>query len=524
MSNPHIKILHLEDNPLDAELTGLECTGAWPDCQIKVVDNRAAFTAEISLGYDLILSDFNLANFTGLEALRIARKEIPATPFVFLSGTIGEDEAIAALQAGASDYVIKDRPKRLIPVLRRALNDAKMQREKLATEAQMLRVQRLENIGMLAAGIAHDFNNVLAPIMMGLPLIRSEIEDPRLQRLLTNMESSALRGAGLVRQILGFAHGVTGEPQLVQSKHLLNDLVEMLNQTFPKNIRIERDVPSNLWPLQVNPTQLHQVLLNLFVNARDAMPQGGTLRLAASNKRLEVIEAAAIRGARPGLYLCFEVSDTGTGIPPEVLERMWEPFFTTKGTGQGTGLGLSTVRGIVEDHEGAISVRTNPGKGTTFQIFLPASPGKETANPNTATVLIPRGHGELILVVDDDVSVRDVTAATLTGHGYKVLAASDGTEALALFATRNLEVRAVVTDLDMPGLDGSTLAKVAHALNPSVRILIVSGSSDVEDLQRRTPEFSEFLAKPFTADTLLVTITDLLLNCPKAAPQSSAAA
>jgi signal transduction histidine kinase len=505
-----IKILHLEDNPRDAELIQAECFKEWPDCQIKLVDQRDKFIGEVSGGYDLILSDFNLINFNGLEALQIVREKTPATPFIFLSGTIGEDRAIEALRAGANDYVIKDRPKRLIPAMHRALNDAKLQREKHATEEQMLRVQRLENIGMLAAGIAHDFNNVLAPIMMGLPLLKSETTNERHQRMLTSMESSVQRGAGLVRQILSFAHGVTGETQLVQSKHLINDLVEMLKQTFPKNIRIERDTASDLWPIKVNPTQLHQVLLNLLVNARDAMPQGGTLRMTASNKRLDEVSAAAIRGARAGAFLCVEVSDTGTGIPPNVLERMWEPFFTTKGADRGTGLGLATVRGIVEHHEGTIVVQTKPGQGTTFQIFLPASPGDEAVNSTATAATIPRGHGELILVADDDVSVRDVTAATLVGHGYRVLAASDGTEALALFAPRNLEVRAVVTDLDMPSLDGTALAKVVHALNPSVRVLTVSGSSDLEELRRRTPEFSQFIAKPFTASMLLEKIGEML--------------
>jgi CheY-like chemotaxis protein len=189
---------------------------------------------------------------------------------------------------------------------------------------------------------------------------------------------------------------------------------------------------------------------------------------------------------------------------------MWEPFFTTKGADRGTGLGLATVRGIVEHHEGTIVVQTKPGQGTTFQIFLPASPGDEAVNSTATAATIPRGHGELILVADDDVSVRDVTAATLVGHGYRVLAASDGTEALALFAPRNLEVRAVVTDLDMPSLDGTALAKVVHALNPSVRVLTVSGSSDLEELRRRTPEFSQFIAKPFTASMLLEKIGEML--------------
>jgi CheY-like chemotaxis protein len=206
----------------------------------------------------------------------------------------------------------------------------------------------------------------------------------------------------------------------------------------------------------------------------------------------------------------MEVSDTGTGIPPAILERMWEPFFTTKGAGRGTGLGLATVRGIVEGHQGVITVQTRPGHGTTFQILLPASPGTESALSADAGANIPRGQGELILVVDDDANVRDLTSATLTGHGYRVIAAADGTEALALFAPRNLEVRVVVTDLDMPNLDGSALTRVVRTLNPSVRILTVSGSADVDDPRRRSPQAGTFLAKPFTSRALLSAIGEML--------------
>jgi signal transduction histidine kinase len=505
-----MKILHLEDNARDAALVREVFREEWPDCRVKLVDNRADFLTQLADPHDIILSDFNLVNFNGLEALHLAREKTPDIPFIFLSGTIGEDRALEALRSGASDYVIKDRPKRLIPAMRRALNDAKLQRERRAAEEQMLRVQRLENIGMLAAGIAHDFNNVLAPVLMGIPLLRPRVTGESDQRILTSMESSIQRGAGLVRQILGFAHGVTGEPQLIQPKHLISELMDIIQQTFPKTIRIQGDIGGGLWPLEVNPTQFHQVLLNLCVNARDAMPRGGTLRLHAVNQQLDEVGAAAISGARPGPYLLIEVSDTGTGIPPEVIERMWDPFFTTKGADRGTGLGLATVRGIVNGQGGVITVQTRVGYGTAFQILLPASPGSECVVDAAASAAIPRGQGELILVVDDDASVRDVTGATLTDHGYRVLAAADGTEALALFAPRSLEIRAVITDLDMPNLDGSALIRVVRTLNPAIRILTISGSADVDDPRRRAPQSGKFLAKPFNAKTLLGSIHELL--------------
>jgi two-component system cell cycle sensor histidine kinase/response regulator CckA len=505
-----MKILHLEDNALDAELTRQTFLDEWPDCEVTLVETRSAFIAEFPSAPDLIVSDFNLVNFTGLEALNLARQQLPEVPFIFLSGTIGEDRAIEALRGGANDYVIKDRPKRLIPAARRALEDVKLRRQRQETDEQMRRVQRLENIGMLAAGIAHDFNNILAPVLMGIPLLRTALTSESDERILASIERSAERGAGLVRQILGFGRGVTGEPQLIQPKHLIYEIIEVMARTFPKSIRIESNISSDLWPMKVNPTQLHQVLLNLCVNARDAMPQGGTLRIRASNKPLDQMSASAMAGVQPGPYLLFEVSDTGTGIPPEVVAKMWDPFFTTKEVGKGTGLGLATVKGIIGEHHGNITLQTHPGQGTTFQIILPAEPDNVSVVTDSASAVIPRGRGELILVVDDDANLREVAGATLVGHGYRVLAAADGTEGLALFAPRSLEIRLVLTDLDMPNLDGSAMTKVMRALNPAIRVLTVSGSSDVEEARRRISPNGAFLAKPFTAESLLRNVNDLL--------------
>jgi PAS domain S-box-containing protein len=240
-----------------------------------------------------------------------------------------------------------------------------------ALEEQFLRVQRLESVGLLAAGIAHDLNNMLAPILMGSAMVRQHVKDPADIKLLASMEKSAERGAGLVRQILGFAHGVGGPPQPVQLKHVARDIIAVVEETFPKSITFEYHVPTNLWVINANPTQIHQVLLNLCVNARDAMPRGGTLRLRAENVMLDDRAATALKGAQPGSYLMLEIGDTGTGIPPDALERIWEPFFTTKAAGSGTGLGLSTVRGIVEKHFGFIDLQTTAGHGTTFRVRLP---------------------------------------------------------------------------------------------------------------------------------------------------------
>jgi PAS domain S-box-containing protein len=381
-------------------------------------------------------------------------------------------------------------------------------------EEQFLRAQRMESIGMLAAGIAHDLNNVLAPILMGAPILRDRVSDPGDVKMLTALEKSAERGAGLVRQILGFAHGVSGVPQIVQVKHIIRDLSSVIRETFPKTIRFEEQMTPDLWPIRANATQVHQVLLNLCVNARDAMPKGGTLRLQAENCTLDELAALAIEGARPGAWLMLQVSDTGTGIPPEVLAHIWEPFFTTKEAGKGTGLGLSTVRGIVESHNGFVTLRTEAGRGTTFRVYFPAT---ETADSGASAVsshpFASRGNGELILLVDDEPNVREITSAILSRHGYRVLVAGDGTEAVALFAPRSNEIHLVITDVNMPYLDGAAVANVVRRINPQVKILAISGMDSGRDSPTRSRAFANaFLLKPFKVDVLLATVSKLLAS------------
>jgi PAS domain S-box-containing protein len=751
-----MKILHIEDNPADAELVHALLDDELPGCAITLIASRDALLSQLLENrYDIILSDFSLGPFDGLEALRITQQNAPETPFIFLSGTIGEDRAIEALKAGAEDYVLKDRMKRLVTSIQRALretqerghrrsaeqalhrfasilesspffvgmttvagrvfyvnraglkmvglpenhdpghfsiadfyptdiqarilessipaalregmwvgettllsrdgrripvsqiiiahpasdagepylstvmqdltshkdaerhireqadllnkardaiivtsldglitfwnqgaeritgwtaaetsgcqlveilgtgteeqmdasrravdksdewrgevhmrnkrgdaitielsttmvrDDAGQPKARLSIgtditakkilEDQFLRAQRLESIGMLAAGIAHDLNNVLAPILLAAPMLRERATNPRDISMLETLEKSAERGTGLVRQILGFAHGSSGAHRIVQVKHLLRDITGVITETFPKNVRLEEQVPNNLWPIMANPTQIHQVLLNLCVNARDAMVSGGRIRLRAENCVLDDIAAQAIPGARPGTYLVLQIEDSGTGIAPEVLARMWEPFFTTKEAGKGTGLGLSTVRGIVENHKGFITLKTEAGRGTTFRVYLPAADLSDVNHaPGSDPPFVIRGNGELVLVVDDEVQIRDITAATLAHHGYRVLVAGDGTEAVALFAQRSDEISVVVTDLSMPNLDGAALANVVLHLNPAVKILIVSGlSSGARDPQLQRLN-GGFLAKPFKAEALLQSVHRLL--------------
>ncbi len=384
-------------------------------------------------------------------------------------------------------------------------------------DEQFLRTQRLESIGMLASGIAHDLNNVLAPIILAAPVLREHATDPEDLRIITSLEKSAERGVELVRQILSFAHGSGNPQQLVQMQHLVQEGLGVTNETFPKNIRIVDNIPGNLWPIMADPTQIHQVLLNLCVNARDAMPDGGTLTISAENVLLDDVTSRRIDGGRPGAWTVLQVEDTGCGIPADALSRIWEPFFTTKGEGKGTGLGLSTVKSIVASHNGFITLKTQAGRGTTFRVYLPAADVETIGSViNVAPPKRDRGNGELILVVDDEPQIRDITAAMLSRNGYRVLTACDGAEAVALFATRSAEISVLITDLIMPNLDGAALANIAQHLNPRVKVLAMSGLSSAGRGGKTERFGGSFLFKPFKIQTLLAAVNTLLHPAPVA--------
>jgi CheY-like chemotaxis protein len=287
--------------------------------------------------------------------------------------------------------------------------------------------------------------------------------------------------------------------------------MSVVRESFPKDITLDARLQDNLWPILADPTQVHQVLLNLCVNARDAMRAGGTLTLNAENCLLSEGAARRIEGASAGAWVVLHVADTGTGIPADVLEHIWEPFFTTKGAEGGTGLGLSTVRGIVENHKGFITLSTHAGRGTTFRVHLPAAEvKKEGGNVEPIQPSAMEGAGELIVVVDDDARIREMTAAILSRHGYRVLTASDGTEAVAIFAARGTEISMIVTDVRMPNLDGAALANVVLQLNPLVKILAMSGLSSGGQNGQMQRYAGAFLYKPFKVEALLHAVHGLL--------------
>lgn len=631
-TSSRLHVLHVEDNPADAELIRALLEEEWPDCVIDRVQTREAFLNSLSAAkFNLILSDFSLPQFDGLSALALARQRDMSTPFIFISGTIGEDNAVDALRRGATDYVIKDRPRRLIPAIHRALQEVAVHEQRRHAETQLreqaelldkardaivvssanrritywnqaaarifgwqasealgktsadlfgasavleieavrkalesgdewrgevrlhnkagqpvvmdsrvtiirdgsgrprshliistditeqkkleqqfLQAQRIESIGILAGGIAHDLNNALAPILMGLSMLQQKSQDAEVKRLMGVMEKSAQHGASLVRQVLAFARGTQGERAELQPAAIIREAVTLLGETLPRAISVEMTSEPDLALMSADSTQLSQVMMNLGINARDAMPDGGRLLFRALNVQVGESQARAHPGIEPGLFVLIAVEDTGTGIPPDIIERIFDPFFTTKGAGKGSGLGLSTVLGIVKSHGGFMEVDSELGRGTQFNLYFPAVTATALSRPAETPVAPPRGEGETILVIDDEADVREVVQALLETSGYKVVLAADGMSGLALYGKERAKIAAVITDMMMPAMQGPQVLKELQRLNPDVKVVAMSGVLGNNSNIREVPGRVLLLQKPMTGVTLLQTVHRLL--------------
>jgi PAS domain S-box-containing protein len=383
-------------------------------------------------------------------------------------------------------------------------------------EAQFMRAQRMESIGALAGGVAHDLNNILAPILMSIETLKFTSENSGTAKILDSIEASAKRGAYIVRQLLSFARGLEGHRVEVQPCALLDDLEKLLRDTFPKDIRLQFCVPNETWPILGDPTQVHQILLNLCLNARDAMPGGGTLTVTVADRQITADDIDKPIEADAGRYVQFSVNDSGLGIPHDVLPRIFEPFFTTKEFNKGTGLGLSTVMAIVKSHNGFLHVESAPAHGTTFEVFLPACEfSAENQKEPAEALVLPRGKGETVLIVDDEASILAVTTHTLETFGYRTLSASNGAEALAIYAQFAGEIAAVLTDMAMPVMDGATTIRGLRQINPNIRIIASSGLTANGTIAKASEAGTKhFLAKPYTADMLLKTLRSTLDETP----------
>lgn len=636
-----LRILHLEDNCIDAELVERELRQAGIEFQARRVEMESSFLKGLrEFKPELILADYSLPSYDGLSALQAVKEVCPAVPFILVTGSLGEEKAVDALKAGATDYVLKQRLSRLGHAVRRAMRDVdersrveeteqklreteesfrdlfesaqdvilitdpdgnilrinrqgqlltaltheelirrnlfrdmvvaedlerfrEVMRRVSAGEApvceirlqvqdgravpfegsfsgrlsaagefismrcilrditdkkraseQLLRNQRIENIGTLAGGIAHDLNNVLGPIIMAVEMMRLKFTDKESQRLLSTLESSARRGADMVKQVLAFARGTKGGERIdVNLKYTLKELKSILQQIFSKSIRLDFAMANDLWTLECDPTQLHQVLMNLCVNARDAMPRGGNLGLTAENFTIDESFARMNPEAHAGAYVLLKVSDTGTGMAREILDRIFEPFFTTKGQGNGTGLGLATSLGIVKSSGGFIQVDSEAGKGTEFKLYFPACHAEKTTLGTAKDDALSLGNQELILVVDDEQSIVEIASQTLQMCGYRVLTARNGAVAVAVFAQHAGEIKLVLTDMMMPVMDGPAAIVALRDLDPQIKIIVNSGlGSGIIDANPYELGADAFLQKPYTAQTLARVVNEVLMK------------
>ncbi|HET9013644.1 MAG TPA: ATP-binding protein, partial [Gemmatimonadaceae bacterium] len=381
-------------------------------------------------------------------------------------------------------------------------------------EAQFLRAQRTESIGTLASGIAHDLNHVLAPILMSVEMLKDMTVTEDDRDVLAMLQGSAQRGAELVRQVLTFARGVEGQRIVVNPLHVMRDLLRVMRDTFPKSVSLRFTAAPDLWSVTGDPTQLYQVFLNLCVNARDAMPDGGRLTIRMENAELEEGCGVLDPGAPRGAYVKVRIEDTGVGIPPHLRDRIFEPFFTTKGVGAGTGLGLSTTLAIVKSHGGCVQLSSEVGSGTTFTVYLAADAARAAAEEVEADeTRLPRGNGELILVVDDEAAIRGIAQRALERFGYRVVLADNGAEAAVLYGRRHAEIAAVLTDMAMPVMDGAATIRAIRAVNPAARIIASSGLAQGVEVGAETG-ITHFISKPYTTERLLKSLRALLGGAP----------
>ncbi len=377
-------------------------------------------------------------------------------------------------------------------------------------ETKYLRAQRMESIGTLSGGIAHDLNNILAPILLSVEALHNIMDDDKGSRFIQIVKSSAQRGADLVNQILTFSRGVHGEHLAIQPRYLIREIGQIMRATFPKTIQIETDIPNDLSNISGNATQVHQAILNICVNARDAMPDGGVLRIQTENITIDADNEHHYPEIQHGSYVSISISDTGSGIPEDIKDKLFRPFFSTKEEGKGTGLGLTTVEYILRNHNGYVRVDSEQGRGSTFSLYFPvteAPPVKEELKEET----MPMGNGERLLVIDDEAAVCEMISEILRSHNYDVMIAKDGTEGLATYLKHKHNIDLVLTDSDMPYLRGEQLIKSLQETNPNVKIFITTGSKEMQKrFKHLQPPIVGYLEKPYSTHSLLTQLHEIL--------------
>lgn len=506
--NHIVRLLCVEDDLLDFELLVAHFAALDFPAELERVETREDFERKlVENHYDCILSDYHLPQLDAIEAISSARKLRPETPLIILSGTVADDVAVECLKLGASDYLLKDNLVRLIPAIRRAQREAAAFRRRQALEQQLVQSQKLEALGRLAGGIAHDFNNQLTIILGFCDLALASARDNReLTDHLKLIKRAGERSAELTSQLLTFSRKQILKPQVVYLSAVLSECQKMMRRLIGEDITLKVASEPRTARIHVDPLQLEQAILNLAVNARDAMPNGGCIGIAVREEEVKAKGALA-----PDRYGVLEFSDDGAGIPEVVRRRIFDPFFTTKDKGKGTGLGLAMVHGFVSQSGGHIDVKTAVGEGTSFYMYFPLVAEEAQEYPTRElTTLRTTGH-ETILLVEDEGPVRTLLKLSLEKRGYTVLDAAFGEEALMTCRTFKPRISLLITDMVMPGLNGRELAEAARLLRPDLKILFMSGYTDDAIFRDNLSKLEHpFLQKPVSPHKLALTVRGIL--------------
>jgi two-component system, cell cycle sensor histidine kinase and response regulator CckA len=498
-----LRVLFIEDSDDDAKLQVRLLHQAGYDVLHERVDSAKSLELALEKPWDIIISDYSMPHFRGTDALELVRNKGLDVPFIFVSGTIGEDSAVAALKVGAQDYLMKSNLGRLVPSVQRELRESDERRQRRRLEQQVHQLQRFEAIGRLAGGVAHDFNNVIGAIMGWADIgVQAAEHHSELQDKFLKIRSQADRASALTRQLLAFARRQTLEPCNTNLNELAKEEISLLRNVIGERIEIEMNLADDLSIIWADPGQIEQVLMNLCLNARDAMPNGGRLLIETQNVTVGEDSHKVQSFGAHGSYVLLKVMDSGGGMDAETLAHIFEPFFTTKEVGRGTGLGLATVYGIVKQHKGFIDVESSVGKGTAFRVYLPLGNGP-AVQPEKSAVGSLHGGTECILIAEDNEDLREAAREILVSLGYRVITASDGEEAVRAFETHAKQIDLVFMDVVMPGLNGPEAYLKMAALKPGISVIFTTGyATETSLIPIRTREKATILQKPYGSQYL----------------------
>ena len=520
VSRHPLRVLIVEDSTTDTNLIVQALRRMGRSIEFDRVEDEAAMRVALtSRTWDIIVSDWSLPKFSGLRALAVTKQVDLDLPFIIVSGTIGEEMAVDAMRAGVHDYVLKDKLSRLVPAVERELRDSESRRQRkqaekalAATQQQLHEAQRMEAIGRLAGGVAHTLNDLLS-IVLSYSEIALEPHTPGelVRKSVEEIQRAGQRAASLTRQLLAFSRQQVLQPRVLDLNVMINDMDQVIRRLMGAGITYKRVEQPHLGKVKADPGHIEQVVMNLVTNARDAMSNGGSLTIETANVELDEAFAREHPGAVAGPHVLLAVIDTGIGMDKAIRDRIFEPFFTTKEKDKGTGLGLSTVFGIVTQSDGSVWVSSEPGKGTTFKVYLPRTDAAPAVEQHPLPLDIVRGS-ETILLVEDDSPLRVVLRDVLVRNGYCVLEACDAAAAMRFTSECKDTIHLLLTDVVLPHMSGTQLAERLSFVRPNLRVLYMSGYSNPDHriIGRDVLESVAYLQKPITPAILARKIREVL--------------